>query len=536
MKKSKKAEAKSKALVPAAGLARRSTAQYLRDTSSGILASRLVTLRESRDDIRQSWRRVAALAADIIQNSGTLKGAVDQVLADTVGTELKLQCRPDLAQAGWSEVEIDRFVDVVERRWRRYAWTPGECDFRGKFTLPQQVDVGLRWQIAFGEVTGLIDYFSTPLRQRYGVETGTKLLLIPPYRLKQDTSEAEGLFQGVFHDENGRPVRYRFQRRQNGIETDAEFPAFDGDGRRRVMHVFDPVDATDVRGISVLAAAMRKYVQAETLDDATLQTAILQTVFAATLTSAQPSKDAFEALDLLEDESLKDEFAGYFTKALDRVRQGSVTIGGTSQINHLAPEESLKFHTAETPGAQYLPFSTALKRELARCLGVTYSSLAMDHGSMTYSSARMETASIWPVVLRRRERIAATMCQAVYEAWLDEEIGEGRIAYKGGYTAFRRQKPLATWTEWRGPARPVADDEKAARASTERLYNCTTTLADECAELGRDSRDVINQRSREQAMLAAAGLPSPFRRTTGGGATADSGATPDSGSSQGATP
>ncbi|RVC59533.1 phage portal protein, partial [Mesorhizobium sp. M2A.F.Ca.ET.046.02.1.1] len=80
-------------------------AGYLRDTRSRILSTRGTALRDHRDEVRIAWRRAAGLAMDIIQNSGRLRGAVDQVIADTVGVELILSPAPDLSALGYDKQE-----------------------------------------------------------------------------------------------------------------------------------------------------------------------------------------------------------------------------------------------------------------------------------------------------------------------------------------------------------------------------------------------------------------------------------------------
>ena len=499
--------------------ASRPTARWLRDAPDGALSMRRASIIDSRDDIRQSWDRIAALAVDFIQNSGRLKGAVDQVLADTVGTELKLNARPDLSRLGYDAKETADWARIVERRWRQWAWNPAECDLRGKFTVPQLVDIGLRHHVAYGEATGIIDYIAPRQRQRYGIATGVKVCMVSPTKLVRDTNEIEGIFQGVIHDPNGRPTHYRFTETEGFISRKTDYLARDRAGRQLVIHAFDPWDASDVRGVSVIAAAMRTHAHAEVLGDATLNTAILQTVFAATLTSPEPSLDAFQALEELTEDApeLKDDFLGYWGARMDKAREGGLSINGT-KVSHLAPGEALDFKTSGTPGSNYLPFSQNLYREMARCIGITYEALAMDHVGATYSSVRMSNASIWPVVVRRRERIAAPICQAIYENWLDEEIGEGRIPFKGGYEAFKANRQAASWAEWQGPAKPTADDYKSARAATERLQNGTSTLAVECAEMGLDVNDVLAVRATEKAELERLGLPNPFERVKGGGA------------------
>ena len=50
----------------------------------------------------------------------------------------------------------------------------------------------------------------------------------------------------------------------------------------------------------------------------------------------------------------------------------------------------------------------------------------------TYSSVRVAINAIWGLALYRRQHIVVPFARPVYEAWLEEEIGEGRIAFPGG--------------------------------------------------------------------------------------------------------
>lgn len=494
----------------------RPTARWLRDAPDGALSMRSAALVESREDTRRAWGRIAALAVDFIQNSGRLKGAVDQIIADTIGNELKLRAKPDMAALSYDAQETNAFARMVEARWRRYAWNQAECDYRGKFALPQLLDIALRHHVAYGEALGLIEFMGPAERRRYGIASGSKLLMVTPTRLVADTNEIEGLYSGVSHDANGRPVAYRLRHREAGLHVTRDHPTRDRAGRQLLVHAFDPWDGSDVRGVSPIAAAMRTHAHAEKLNDATLATAILQTVFAATLTSAEPSQDAFQAIEALDDDSeLKDDFLGYYANALEQAKTSTIAIDG-SRVSHLAPGEKLELLTAATPGSTYLPFSADLRREMARCLGITAESFTLDYSGATYSSTRMATSSIWPVVMRRRERIAGPIAQALYESWLDEEIGEGRIPLRGGHAAFMAHRDAICWAEWQGPAKPTADDGKSAKAASERLQNGTTTLEYECAELGLDSNDVIAKRAEEMAILTERGLPNPFERVQGG--------------------
>lgn len=494
----------------------RPTARYLRDTKSGVIASRPASLTSHREDVRRSWQRAAGLAMDLIQNSGRLKGATDQVLADTVGVGLTIAPDPDLSGLGYDDKEKADWIRLVKKRWQSFWKSARECDMRGKLTGPQMVDIGLRWHIAYGEATGVFDFFTAPDRARYGITSGTKLCLVPPSRLVQDTSPTEVLYQGVRHDGKGRPVSYRFHTTSGGVKSKRDYAAFDADGRPLVMHIFDPMDATDVRGISQLAPAFRKHIQAEMLDDATLQMAILQTVFAITLTSEAPSQDAYEALEILKEEggdvgkAYGQEYLDFLGAQLDRAAESKISVGADPQVSHLGPGEKLGLETARVPGQDFLPFSNSLARDMARTIGCSYGGLTMDYSKATYSSVRMENSSIWSVVMRRRERIAAPMCQAVYGNWLDEEIGEGRIPFKGGYRAFRANRDRVCVANWQGPPKPTADDLKSAKASSERMRNGTSSVEDETGDLGIDADALFERRQRLHQRYVEEGMESPY--------------------------
>lgn len=497
------------------------TGGYLRDTRSAVVSTRPAPLLESREAIRRSWRRVAGLAQDIVLNSGRLSGAITQVISDTLGSELQLNPKPDvnvLKRLGYDDKEIQDLIALIKAEWKHWAWSPRECDFRGKFTVPQLMEVALRNQLIFGEVTGFMDFMPAAQRSRYGIASGTKVCLKPPSHLVQDTIELRRLYQGVLHDANWRPTAYRFRVDDGIFVADTrDIPAFDRLGNPRAIHVFEPQDARDVRGISPIAAAIRKHIQHEMLEDATLQMALLQTVLGLTLTSDAPSQDAFEALQALKEadsakagQQLAEQFLGMYSAQVVRAQESAIHFGSDPKISHLAPGEKFDVHSVETPGPSYEPFEKSLSRDTARAIGVTYESFTLDNRHATYSSSRIGIASIWPVVVRRRERVAGPVGDIIYANFMDEMVFTGRIPLKGGYAAFRANRDRLLWTQWRGPAKPSADDKKSAEASARRLETYSTTVEIEAAELGHDVDELQARQHAEHEWYTSRGMRSPY--------------------------
>lgn len=507
------------------------TARYMAHDRSGVLSMRRAVTRDVKHDVREAANRSFALAFDFMQNSGWVSGAADQVISDMIGTDLKLNCRPDLSGLGYDDQERSEWCRIVEREWRRWSRNPAECDLEGKSTIPEILDGVARYYLAGGEALGVLDYLTVRQRRSYGIETGTKVRLVAPHRLTQYTSPAAGWEQGVYHDEIGRPRFYRFRQTRAGIDHDVEVPARAG-GVAKVVHVMDRgATPNSPRGISPMTPAFKTVAQSDQLADATLTTALLQTAFAATIQSPEPSESAFEALETLQNsdfdgagEVAEDLFDVWYQR-LEALKSKSLSIGGdATQVNHLGPGEDLKLHGSNTPGPQYKEFQHSLLREFARCIGVTFESLTMDHSSASYASVKMAHASVWPIVVRRRERIVAPFAQAVFEAWLDEEIATGRIPFRGGYEAFRANRRRVVDAEWRGPERPSADPYKDALANKVELENGATTLQRVYASKGLDWEEELDQVSREAAKFNEIGVKSPYGRMAGGDAGPQGGA------------
>jgi lambda family phage portal protein len=486
-----------------------------------MIAAHREPLTESRYDIRASWRDIAAISKTLLQNSPQLKGAADQIIVDTVGAGLRINFTPDLSGLGMSEAEQQSFRETVEKRYKQYRSNPREVDHRGRLNMDQCLDIGLRYTMAFGEITAIHSFFKKGLRRKYGIETGSKLLMLPPSRLVQDTDEQIGLFQGVFHDDEGRPVKYRFKRNGDrlGVGT-KDFAAIVGNGLPQVSHIFDPQDATDVRGVGAFASAISRILQSEKLDQVTLKMAILQTNFAISLTSDLPSSEAFEALEALEEadpesgNSLAQEYIGLFNHQLEKAQASVIKVGDSPHINSLAPGEKLDIQSVGVPGSHYLPLKGALSREAARAIGISSSAFTMDYTNATYSSVRMETAQLFPMAGRRRKRTVEMLDRAVFSCWLDEQIATGRIEFGPGYRTFVKYRHSISQINYFGPGKPTADDLKSAKAANERVTGGQSSLALECAENGQDFDEIFEMQRREHNMYVSEGMMSPYARKT----------------------
>ncbi|HVR49316.1 MAG TPA: phage portal protein, partial [Pseudorhodoferax sp.] len=427
-----------------------------------VLAAFRPALRDARDDVADGYLTAASRAIHSVQNSGWLAGAVEQTEAFTVGTGLRLAPRPDRVILGWSEGEADAWSEIIERQWLTWSGSPYDCDIAGMQTVDQMAATQLRMWIAYGEALALL-----PAIRRHGSSTRLKVQLLQPHWLSQDTDAMGRMFQGVRVDAAGLPIGYRIQRDATSGQT-IDIAARDGTQRPQVVHLFKG-NPGQTRGITPLAPVLRVIRQFDQMADATLTQALIHAIFAATIESDAPPEHILQALAEAVNADGKGERVAAFDAFMDYTsgwHQGTqIDVGTSGRVAHLGIGESLKLNRSDSPNANYERFSRFLLLEIAKCLGLTYEAMTGDYSDATYSSVRSSTAANWPIVQMRREAIPVRFKQAVYEAWLDEGIADGRLPFKGGYQAFVAHRNAACAADWRGPPKPAADDLKAAKAA-----------------------------------------------------------------------
>jgi len=482
----------------------RTSAHYMRGNESPFFFSWTPSLRDQRDDVSASYIEAAARAVDGLQNSGWLAGAVEQATAVTVGNGLRLASKPEFDVLGWTTDEAGSWARTVERRFEGWADNPIECDAAGKHNMGQLARSVLMSYFSHGEALGLL-----PAVRRRVSRTKTKVKLLPAHKLTQDGDNIR-MFQGVLMDDWGFPKGYRLRLKiGSDYEDTVDVPARDSFGRPQVFHIFDGLP-DQVRGITPMAPALRVVRQFDQLSDATLTAALIQAIFAATIQSEAPTEQILSALQDEEEQRQgvgSPSIDGYLSAKTSWYKSTKIDLGRSGRIAHLFPGEKLEFHASKSPNATYEAFAKFLLREIARCLGMTFETLTGDYSGATYSSVRMATSETWPIILARRQNIVGRFYQTVYEAWLEEEIEAGRLPFPGGIEAFLENRDAVCRAEWRGPAKPQADDLKTAKAHE--VYKRLGIMSDEriSADLGFDWEDEYEQRDREKKLRAKLGLP-----------------------------
>ncbi|WP_319498070.1 phage portal protein [uncultured Cohaesibacter sp.] len=470
------------------GEALRPQAGYLRDAGTGpafFIGGPYP--RDVADDVAQAWAPAAARTIEALQNNGWISGGVEAAISTIIGTGLKLNAKPDIEALGMTASEAAKWSRRVEQRYEARCRNKYECDAGGRYTSGQMEAAHLKQ--FFGTGDGISQFLMIP---RAGLESNTRLRLLPSHWLSRDTSPWERLHQGVRLDEHGAPVSYKFRIKDNrGTEQDVEYRARDRFGRPIINHIFDGMPG-QVRGITVFAPVLKTIRDFDRLTGSTLAASFLHAMFAATIESDYPTEDVLSAI------GGEVPFGGFLSELGEYHKNVDIKLGDYGRIPHLFAGERLNLQGSKYPNANYEALANFLLREIARCLGCLFEDLTGDYRGATYSSLQNGIAKNWPITLYRRQHIAIPFKQADYEAWLEEDIDAGRTPFPGGIRGFLAKRTAACKADWRGPAKPVADELKAAR-SDEIYYNLgVKTQGRIAADRGDDIEDVHEDLQREQ--------------------------------------
>lgn len=385
----------------------------LRADSSGLEAGRssrrMSGFLPGRDHVNsliaQSGQTTLARARFLVRNNGYAANGIEVFAGAAVGAGIV---------PSWkiTDAAIREAGNKLWKRWTDEADAEGLTDFYGlqrraarELFIAGEVFVRLRYR-------KMSDGLSVPLQ----------LQMLPSEMLDVNYTvpwtNGTTIRQGIEFDRIGRRVAYHFWRRHPGDSTD---PNILGDRVRvpadQVLHIVDPVEAGQLRGLTKFTAAIVKLWSLDGYDDAELErkkTAALLGVF---ITREDPTGDLFD--EAAEEAAAEDGGIG------------SVTLEpGT--VHNLLPGEEPKPVMPADSGNSYEPFQYRTLLQVAVALGIPYYTLTGDLRGASYGSQRGGMLEF----KRRMEAIQHSvlvflMCRPVRKAWTDQAVLSGALKLKG---------------------------------------------------------------------------------------------------------
>jgi lambda family phage portal protein len=412
---------------------------------------------------------ITARARWLVRNNGYAANAVEAFACNVVGDGIKPS----------SSITDAVLKEELQTLW--LAWTD-EADAEGLTDVYGLQRRATREVFLAGEVFLRI----RPRRASDGLSVPLQLQMLPsemlPLAMNRELSGGGQIRQGIEFNAIGKRVAYHFLRRHPGDMTD---PGLAGETVRvpaaDVIHIIDPVEAGQLRGVSRFAPAIVKLFTLDLYDDAELERKKVAAMFAMFITSPAPETPLEPT-----DEDLEVE---------------------PGQVVRLDPGEDVTTPATPDSGSTYEPFQYRTLLQISAALGIPYGYLTNDTAKGNFSNTRISLVDF-------RRRISAwqhgvlvyQMCRAVWMRWMDMAVMSGALELPD-YDAKRRQYQACMWlpTKW-----DWLDPMKDASAEILQIEAGLKSRTQALSERGYDAEQVEREIAAERARELALGLD--FRR------------------------
>ena len=446
-----------------AGLRRRIGA-FIGGFEAGLQGRRLMRFQASRAHVNtliaQAGPTITARARWLVRNNGYALNALESWTGNAVGDGVKPT----------SKVEDEAGKAAIQALWQEWV---AEADAEGLTDFYGLQRRAARELFLAGEVF----FRFRPRRPEDGLSVPLQLQMIPAEMLPLDDNRdlpGGGMIrQGVEFDPIGRRVAYHFLRRHPGDVTETgqagekvRVPASE------VIHVIDPVEAGQVRGVSRFAPAIVKLFFLDQYDDAELERKKVSSMFALFVTS--PQVDA--PLDS-PDEPLAVE---------------------PGQVVRLDPGEAIDTPSPPDSGPTYEPFQYRTLLQVSAALGVPYSYVSNDLAKANFANSRLS-------IIEFRRRLSAwqhrvlihQLCKPVWARWMDTAVVAGALDLPD-YAANRRAWLKADWLppkwDWVDPLKDISAEVAEIEAG---LKSRSMAMAQRGHDADRVDAEIAADRARE---------------------------------------
>ena len=452
-----------------------------------------------------------ARAADLVRNDGYAKSGVQLHIDHIVGHQFKLVYKPNYLLLGLEidNKEIGEFIKMVEAKFTNFAEDP-RCyiDAERKRTFTMLIREGVGTHCKAGEITAKGEYFN-----KRGTKYKTSIKMIDYARISNPDGamDTKSLRAGVKSNKHGAALGYHVRTSHpsdcgiNFIDnyTWQYIPRELPWGREQFIHVFEPEGEGQTRGVNNFLAALSKLKMLEKFQATTLQNAITNAMYAATIESELDSSEVFKALG--GSESGGDMLNQFMKTKADFHEVGGVKLDGVS-IPHLLPNETLKLQGVSAPSGNLAAYENGILRNIAKSLGVSFEQLSGNFSDTNYSSARAAMGESYKYFIGKREVIAKRFANSIFALWFEEAVNLGDIILpKGALGNFYEMKTAWTRCNWIGAGKTQIDGLKGIKEAIEKISAGLSTYEKEFGNMGEDYQEMFAQQYRETLELAKMG-------------------------------
>ena len=470
-------------------------------------------LQSADADILPDKELLDARSRDIGRNDAYVQGGATLHKDGIVGAFYMLNAKPMWEVLGKTEEWAEAFQKEVEAKFTLWAESPRkEVDAARMNDFTSLIRLAVGVYCLSGEALATVEW-----PKQKGREFNTAIQMVDTDRLSTPTELQwdENVRGGIRMNQFGAPqsyfIRVRHQHdiglwRGMGAYQWKEIPAEKPWGRQQVIFIREQQRVDQTRAVADMVAGLKEIAITRKFRDVTLQNAVVNAMYAASIESELPPEAAYAQLGSGDVGSAITSYAEAYLSAVNEYVGSSkhMKIDGV-KIPHLFPGTKLQLRPAGSPGGVGQDFEQSLLRYIAASLGVSYEELSRDYTKTNYSSARAAMANTWKFMQSRKKIVADAMANAIFRLWLEEAINKNMLrsfpANAAGmlYTdgVLNLMFEALCQCDWIGAARGQIDELKETQAAVLRIKYGLSTHEDELARLGKDWRKVYAQLERE---------------------------------------
>lgn len=291
---------------------------------------------------------------------------------------------------------------------------------------------------------------------------------------------------GIRYDGEGVPEIYYILKYHPGnitqprfkIDDFEEVPAWNPNGTKKVMHLFEILRPEQTRGFTWLAAGLKDIQNTVRYKDAELVASLEDACMTGIVKTTAPQA-----------------FQSNYTKAGAGAKGVEKRISGfaPNKVHYLNLYEDVDIHRPQRPNDKFDEIINAFSRGPANALNIPPEVWTQNWRDLNYSNARTILISFYAVCRIKQQYFVDHYSFPTHENIVPDMVATGNVLAP----AFDQRREDYLASEYIPPARDWVDPKKEAEGKAIDIENMTETGHSVCAALGRDYDDNLEIRTKE---------------------------------------
>ncbi len=350
----------------------------------------------------------------------------------------------------------DKFNRDIEKKFKKWANNPMNCDVVGKQTFYDMQRLILKTRMVDGEIF----IYKKPTKD------GLQLQLI-----EADALDSTNIAGGIEYDSVGRPTMYHFR--------DVNYKTFKIKAEY-IINYFICDRASQLRGISEYKQAIVDLKNFSAFQTASIQGARARANIAYTVKQGGNISN-FGNID-----------------TTNRIQ----SVNGVSVL-YLEKGEDISKLDPDSVSTDYTQFSENTIRLIATARKVSYELAFRDYSKVNFASSRASLLQDFKRFDFEQEHLVNYILNDIFKTWITHEILKGTIKAKN--LTKNEDKYIAT--KWIMPKRDLVDPLKEITAIEKKIKMNITCESDVASQNGEDYEQILVKKAEEIKMKADLGIP-----------------------------